>query len=146
VVYDNYGAKGTADKAMAKIKSGGIYLLLPGGEDGALSKHPKSGVKQINFGLMCVRPGSSEIVLVVYLHVQFLCHLVVSVVCAYDCVLCNRDFAIEKSDVDMLASLFEGGHWRAHVDPRAPFSLEHVDQAFTLSKTGTAVGKISIVP
>ena len=53
MVYDNYGAKGTADKAMPKIKPGGVYLLLPGGEDGALSKHPKIGVKQINFGLMC---------------------------------------------------------------------------------------------
>lgn len=65
------------------------------------------------------------------------------------CVLLRlriRDFAVEKSDVDMLASLFEGGHWRTHVDPRAPFSLEHVDQAFAISKSGTAVGKISIVP
>ena len=53
MVYDNYGAKGTADKAMPKIKPGGVYLLLPGGEDGALSKRPKIGVKQINFGLMC---------------------------------------------------------------------------------------------
>ena len=55
VVYDNYGAKGTADKAMPKIKPGGTYLLLPGGEDGALSKHPKAGVKQVNFGLMYVQ-------------------------------------------------------------------------------------------
>jgi NADPH:quinone reductase-like Zn-dependent oxidoreductase len=52
VVYDNYGAKGTADKAMRTIKPGGAFLLLPGGENGALSKHPKHGVKQINFGLM----------------------------------------------------------------------------------------------
>ena len=28
VVYDNYGAKGTADKAMAKVKPGGVYLVL----------------------------------------------------------------------------------------------------------------------
>ena len=26
VVYDNYGAKGTADKAMPKIKPGGMYI------------------------------------------------------------------------------------------------------------------------
>ena len=26
--------------------------MLPGGENGALSKHPKPGVRQINFGLM----------------------------------------------------------------------------------------------
>ena len=58
----------------------------------------------------------------------------------------HRDFAIEKTDVDMLASMFEGGHWRPHVDPHGPFNLEHVDQAFALSQTGTVVGKISIVP
>lgn len=53
VVYDNYGAKGTADKAMPSLSpNGGVYLLLPGGEDGALSKHPKAGVKQMSFGLM----------------------------------------------------------------------------------------------
>eukprot|EP01062_Namystynia_karyoxenos_P070615 TRINITY_DN65974_c0_g1_i1.p2 TRINITY_DN65974_c0_g1~~TRINITY_DN65974_c0_g1_i1.p2 ORF type:complete len:336 (+),score=149.37 TRINITY_DN65974_c0_g1_i1:80-1087(+) len=51
IVYDNYGAKGTADKAMAKIRSGGTYLLLPGGGGGKISDHPKAGVKQINFGL-----------------------------------------------------------------------------------------------
>lgn len=58
----------------------------------------------------------------------------------------NRDFAIERSDVDMLAKLFEGGHWQPHVDPRGPFNLDQVGQAFTLSKTGTVVGKIAIVP
>jgi len=53
VVYDNYGAKGTADAAMPSLTpDGGIYLLLPGGEDGALSKHPKAGVTQLSFGLM----------------------------------------------------------------------------------------------
>jgi NADPH:quinone reductase len=50
VVYDNYGAPGTADKAMAKLKVGGTFIFLPG-KGGALSKHPKKGVKQINFGL-----------------------------------------------------------------------------------------------
>ena len=45
--------KGTADLAMPSLSSdGGVYLLLPGGEDGALSKHPKAGVKQMSFGEM----------------------------------------------------------------------------------------------
>ena len=52
-VYDNYGAKGTADLAMPSLTSdGGVYMLLPGGENGALSKHPKAGVTQLSFGLM----------------------------------------------------------------------------------------------
>lgn len=50
IVIDNYGAKGEADRAMPKIRSGGTYLLLPGGGGGTLSKHPKQGVTQINFG------------------------------------------------------------------------------------------------
>eukprot|EP00945_MAST-04E_sp_MAST-4E-sp1_P008507 g8507.t1 len=50
VVYDNFGAPGTADKAMQKIKKGGVFIFLPG-KGGALSKHPKPGVKQINYGL-----------------------------------------------------------------------------------------------
>lgn len=44
VVYDNYGEKGSADRAMPKMKDGSVYLLLPGGEEGSLSKHPKPGV------------------------------------------------------------------------------------------------------
>ena len=31
---------------------GAIYELLPGGEDGQLSKHPRPGVTQISFGEM----------------------------------------------------------------------------------------------
>jgi hypothetical protein len=50
VVYDNYGAPGTADAAMPSIRSGGAFVFLPG-KGGALSKHPKAGVKQINYGL-----------------------------------------------------------------------------------------------
>ena len=50
-VFDNYGGNGTADKAMPKLRVGGTYLLLPHGNgEGALSKHPKAGVTQINFG------------------------------------------------------------------------------------------------
>lgn len=51
VVYDNYGAPGTADAAMSSLKSGGsVFIFLPG-KDGAVSKNPKQGVKQINYGL-----------------------------------------------------------------------------------------------
>lgn len=52
-VFDNYGAKGSADKAMRSMRlPGAIYELLPGGEDGQLSKHPRPGVTQISFGEM----------------------------------------------------------------------------------------------
>ena len=50
-VYDNFGGNGTADLAMPSLKVGGTFLLLPHGNGkGALSKHPKAGVRQINFG------------------------------------------------------------------------------------------------
>jgi NADPH:quinone reductase-like Zn-dependent oxidoreductase len=75
---------------------------------GALSKHPKVGVKQINFGLM--------------------------------------DVLIEKGDINALAKLFEAGLWKPHVDPRSPFTLEEVTGAFSLSATGSVVGKVAIVP
>ena len=50
VVLDNYGEPGTADKAMRKLRAGGVYLVLPGGNGGGISKRPKPGVTQINFG------------------------------------------------------------------------------------------------
>lgn len=50
VVYDNYGAAGTADQAMPALRSGGTFIFLPG-DGGAVSKHPKLGVKQVNYGL-----------------------------------------------------------------------------------------------
>jgi len=50
VVYDNYGAPGTADEAMPSLRSGGAFVFLPG-KGGDISKHPKAGVKQINYGL-----------------------------------------------------------------------------------------------
>jgi len=50
VVYDNYGAAGTADAAMASFKSDGTFIFLPG-KGGDLSKQPKEGVTQINYGL-----------------------------------------------------------------------------------------------
>jgi len=57
VVYDNYGAEGTADKAMRALRKGGVYLLLPHGEcyvkktqgPPCLSANPKPGVRQINY-------------------------------------------------------------------------------------------------
>lgn len=30
IVYDNYGAPGTADKAMSKLRQGGVFIFLPG--------------------------------------------------------------------------------------------------------------------
>jgi len=51
VVYDNFGAVGTADKAMSSMKAGGVFIFLPG-KGGALAKHPKAGVKQINYGIL----------------------------------------------------------------------------------------------
>ena len=49
-VYDNFGAPGTADDAMPSLKKGGVFIFLPG-KGGAISKNPKDGVHQLNFGL-----------------------------------------------------------------------------------------------
>eukprot|EP00927_Polykrikos_kofoidii_P016336 TRINITY_DN1736_c0_g1_i3.p1 TRINITY_DN1736_c0_g1~~TRINITY_DN1736_c0_g1_i3.p1 ORF type:complete len:356 (+),score=66.15 TRINITY_DN1736_c0_g1_i3:104-1171(+) len=52
VVYDNYGGVGTADAAMPSLKSnGGVFVFLPG-KGGAVSDNPKTGVTQIDFGLL----------------------------------------------------------------------------------------------
>jgi NADPH:quinone reductase-like Zn-dependent oxidoreductase len=50
LVFDNFGVKGTADRAMHAIRKGGAFLVLLGGNGGTISKHPKDGVKQVNFG------------------------------------------------------------------------------------------------
>jgi len=50
IVYDNYGAEGTADKAMRVLRSGGVYIYLPG-KGGSLSNQTKEGVTQIDYGL-----------------------------------------------------------------------------------------------
>jgi len=50
IVYDNYGAPGTADLAMPKMKSGGVFIYLPG-KGGGKAKNPRSDVKEINYGL-----------------------------------------------------------------------------------------------
>jgi len=49
VVIDNFNAVGTADLAMPSLKSGGVFLFIPG-HGGEASKTPKEGVKQVNFG------------------------------------------------------------------------------------------------
>lgn len=51
IVFDNFGAKGTADKMMHSIRSGGTFLVLMGGNGGTISKNPKAGVRQVPFGL-----------------------------------------------------------------------------------------------
>ena len=46
---DNFGAPGTADRAMRTMRHGGTILVLPGGESGKISKHPRADVRQITF-------------------------------------------------------------------------------------------------
>jgi len=65
IVYDNYGAPGTADRAMAKLKKGGTFIFLPG-KDAKLSKHPKEGVEQINYGLMIPSANTLNELLAIY--------------------------------------------------------------------------------
>merc|ERR1711935_759174 len=55
IVIDNLGVPGTADKIMPAIRSGGTFLVLMGGNRGTISKHPKNGVKQVQFGLAQTR-------------------------------------------------------------------------------------------
>jgi len=50
IVYDNFGAPGTADAAMRSLRSNGEFILLPG-KGGAISENPKKGVVQLDFGL-----------------------------------------------------------------------------------------------
>lgn len=62
VVYDNFGAPGTADLAMKCLKgssAGGnsTFVFLPG-KGGALSKHPKAGVRQVDYGLFTSKPST----------------------------------------------------------------------------------------
>lgn len=52
VVFDNYGAAGTADAAMPSLKSnGGVFVFLPG-KGAVVSENPKPGVHQIDFGIV----------------------------------------------------------------------------------------------
>merc|ERR1712135_277888 len=41
-IFDTLG-NGTADKALRTVRSGGTYILLPGGDGGVLSNQTKSG-------------------------------------------------------------------------------------------------------
>jgi 2-methylene-furan-3-one reductase len=50
IVYDNYGAAGTADKALRVLRTGGVFIYLPG-KGGSLSNQTKEGVTQIDYGL-----------------------------------------------------------------------------------------------
>merc|ERR1711871_1149411 len=65
IVYDNYGAPGTADRAMPKLRAGGTFIFLPG-KGGSLSKHPKHGVRQINYGLMLPSKNTLDELLSMY--------------------------------------------------------------------------------
>jgi len=120
IVYDNYGAEGTADKAMRTIRPGGVYLLMPHGEcfekktqgPPCLSAHPKPGVTQLNY-------------------------------------VTGPDFdAHALQGLDELAALFNAGKLSAHVDQT--FSLQDAAKAFAYSAgpgeggVGEHIGKISI--
>jgi hypothetical protein len=117
---DNYGAEGTADKAMRVIRPGGSYLLLPHSgcyesksqEPPCLSAHPKPGVTQLNYDT-------------------------------------GPDFyAHALTSLDELSDLVTAGSLKAHVD--RSFTLEHAAQAFNYSAgpgaggVGDHIGKISI--
>ena len=61
--YDNYGAEGTADKAMRTIRAGGVYLMMPHGEcfvkktqgPPCLSANPKDGTVEGAHALLHTR-------------------------------------------------------------------------------------------
>eukprot|EP00947_MAST-08B_sp_MAST-8B-sp1_P002032 g2032.t1 len=74
IVYDNYGAPGTADRAMPKLRAGGTFIFLPG-KNGALSKHPKPGVRQINYGLMVPSKDTLDELLALYLNKSLVPHV-----------------------------------------------------------------------
>ena len=123
VVYDNYGAEGTADKAMKVLRSGGTYLLMPHGEcyvsksqkPPCLSANPKAGVRQVNYAT-------------------------------------GPDYeAFGLQGLRELAALFEAGRLRAHV--ARTFRLGSIAAAFNFSAGGgeggvndNHFGKIAVVP
>lgn len=51
IVFDNHDAPGTADAAMASLKSHSSFINLHPSDE-TLSKNPKVGVSQVNFGLV----------------------------------------------------------------------------------------------
>ena len=121
IVYDNYGAEGSADKAMRVLREGGAYLLLPHGEcyetqsqaPPCLSANPKPGVSQLNYAT----------------GVDFEAHAL--------------------AGLDELKALVQSGGLHAHVG--RTFSLTHAAAAFNFSAGGGSggvddhLGKISIV-
>ena len=50
---------------MASLKPNGTFIFLPG-KGGAVTKHPKPGVKQINYGLMIPSVATLDELLVMY--------------------------------------------------------------------------------
>ena len=120
IVYDNYGAEGTADKAMRTLRAGGTYLLMPHGEcysqktqgPPCLSAHPKPGVRQVNY----------------VTSVDF------------------EQYALQG--LDELKAMVEGGHITPTVD--RTYSLSATAAAFNYSAgpgeggVGDHIGKISI--
>jgi NADPH:quinone reductase-like Zn-dependent oxidoreductase len=120
IVYDNYGAEGTADKAMRTIRPGGSYVLLPHStcyvtrsqKPPCLAKSPKEGVTQLNYAT-------------------------------------GPDFSAHGlQGLDELGTLVAAGSYKPHVD--RSFTLEHAAQAFNYSAGAGAggvsahIGKISI--
>lgn len=120
IVYDNYGAEGTADKAMHAIRPGGAYLLMPHGEcytkkiqgPPCLSANPKKGVTQMNY-------------------------------------VTGPDYEkYSLQGLDELRSLFDAGKLTAAIDKS--FSLDNIAGAFAYSAgpgeggVGYHVGKISV--
>jgi len=120
IVYDNYGAEGTADKAMRTIRPGGTYLLMPHGEcyskktqgPPCLSANPKPGVYQVNY----------------VTGVDF------------------EQYALQG--LDELKAMVEGGHIKPTIDKS--FELSNMAAAFNYSAgpgeggVGDHIGKISI--
>lgn len=120
IVYDNYGAEGTADKAMHAIRPGGTYLLMPHGEcysskvqgPPCLSANPKAGVTQLNY-------------------------------------VTGPDYeAYALQGLDEMRALFEAGKLSAHIDKSFP--LADIAKAFSYSAgpgeggVGDHIGKISV--
>jgi NADPH:quinone reductase-like Zn-dependent oxidoreductase len=120
IVYDNYGADGTADKAMPKIRPGGVYLMMPHGQcfesksqkPPCVSANPKPGVSQVN----------------------------------YDTSVDFEKYAL--AGLDELRDLVNSGGVKPHIDQR--FSLSNVKDALAYSAgpgsggVGDHIGKISI--
>lgn len=120
IVYDNYGAEGTADKAMRTLRAGGVYLLMPHGAcyenhkqaPPCLSSNPKPGVRQINY-------------------------------------VTGPDFeSHQQQGLQELKALFDEGQLTAYIDKTFP--LEDISKALTYSSgsgsggVADRVGKISI--